>query len=117
MKFRVETKENRWNVRLPIQMEVDVSLPGQGSVRGRTRNLSFEGMFIEVAPVEFARHALVDVALPLAPNGRATAHRIRAAVTRIADNGISLMFTDYDAATFDVLADVLGRHLDAFRSQ
>ncbi len=109
--------EHRWNVRLPIQTEVALHHPTLGRVRGLTRDISFEGMYVETGPVQVDSKVLVSIEFDMG-GGHGGMLRIPAFVIRTDHEGIGLMFTDgYDEKIFNGLARVLGGYLDRHHRQ
>lgn len=92
--------EHRWNVRTPVSLNVIVDSPGAGIIRGRTKDLSFGGMYVETAPsVAVDKHSVVDVSIPIVGQ----VHNAAALVVRTGPTGFGLMFTDFQLDTFNML--------------
>lgn len=82
--------EKRRHPRLPIALDVFLEYPPLGMVRGTTRNVSLEGMFVETGHFTVPRGATVQVALPL-ERGLAGTYRFRARVVHSRPGGVGLV--------------------------
>jgi hypothetical protein len=81
--------EHRWNDRKPVQTDVIIHAAGLGMIRGRTRDLSMSGAFIETAPaVTVHKNSRVQVAF-LASGKTVPAH-----ITRTRNGGFGVLFDD-----------------------
>lgn len=99
--------EHRWSLRTRIQIPVDVNCPGVGDVAAITRDIGLGGVFLEMREPSLPRNANVDLTFYLQGDERQTHHRLRAKVVRVTDDGIGLMFRDYDVGTFRSLQEVI----------
>jgi hypothetical protein len=79
--------EHRYSPRVHGTLDVAIVSKGPRLVRCRTRDLSFEGMFLETGPVGLQVNDLLT--LHLAANGQS--HRLRAVVVQRSDAGVGVM--------------------------
>ncbi len=105
--------ERRWTARTPLELDVDVEPEGGGAPQTgwRTRDVSLGGAFV-AAPVGVVPglrpQQVVDLVFRLGGPGPSR-HRVRARVARVTPEGVGAAFTDFDAATFRALQEILLR--------
>lgn len=98
--------EQRWSPRTRADLDVDLSFRGEILSNCKVRDIGMGGLFIEVKK-EFPRDTVVELKFNLKADGQDTRHRLRATVARASDNGLGMMFCDFDAGTFRSLQEVL----------
>ncbi len=103
--------EQRWNVRMPVHTHVSICCPDEGMVHGRTRDLSFEGMYVETSPEKVTSHTFLEVEFVVRDGAKYTPVRVPAMLARTTADGVGLVFPEYDDRAFDGLALLLARHL------
>ena len=94
--------ENRFSARKPVALEVDLH---QGRIRFGTfkaRNISLEGMFVETGPINLYPSDLIDATLTVGRESTAR-HEIRAVVVHCTEEGVGLLFRDYEPALLGFL--------------
>jgi len=101
--------EHRWSLRTPIELDVDLNCEGLGQLGCRTRDIGLGGVFLEGSADFPPKNANVELTFNLDSSEGTTRHKIKARVVRIADDGIGLMFRDFDVGAFRSLQEVL-RH-------
>lgn len=77
--------EHRWKKRCQVALDVVVRGRNGLSLHGRSRDISTEGMFIQLAPRVVLAHTVVDIELP--PCGW-----LHSWVVHAGDEGIGVMF-------------------------
>lgn len=102
--------EQRWNVRMPVKTPVVIRCADADVVSGRTRDLSFEGMYIEAPPEKVTTSSFVQVEFVVRDGANWALVRAPAVIVRSDGNGVGLMFPDYDDMVFDGLALLLARY-------
>lgn len=102
--------EQRWNARMPVRTHVSIRCPDDGMVHGRTRDLSFEGMYVEAPPEKVTSHTFLEVEFVVRDGAKYTPVRVPAMLARTTTDGVGLMFPEYDDKAFDGLALLLARH-------
>lgn len=102
--------EQRWNIRMPVRTQVCIRSPDTGTIAGRTRDLSFEGMYVETSPDSVSAHTFVQVEFAVRDGANWSVVKTPAMIVRSADDGVGLMFPDYDDRVFDGLALLLARY-------
>jgi hypothetical protein len=65
------------------------------------------GVFLEMGRLFPAVDTMVELVFKVGPTDKRTKYKIKAKVVRVADDGIGLMFSDFDAGTFRALQEVL----------
>lgn len=97
--------EKRWSLRKSIQLDVVLHHDTAGVIKCKTRDISLEGMFIETdsqtLPVDDPVY--LDFILQ---NGDNKLHHIRAKVVRTTDNGMGVMFREFNPRISHFLRDV-----------
>lgn len=94
--------ERRYQQRKALDLEV-VVYDGQGQVGAfKARNLSVGGIYIETGPVDLCIGDLLDVSCFIDCH-RAKRHNLRGIVVHHTDDGIGVMFRDYDSSSLKVM--------------
>ncbi len=87
--------EKRWSLRKAIQLDVVLHHDTAGAIKCKTRDISLEGMFIETdnrtLPID--EPVYLDFILQ---DGDNRLHQIRAKVIRTTDNGMGVMFREFN---------------------
>ena len=99
--------EHRWSTRKPLSIEVNLYYPPLGMINGKTRDISLEGMFVELQGVHIPPQSRLEVAFTAATNGKQTEHRLPAYVVHQRDGGIGLMLQHVGYREFDALRYML----------
>jgi len=99
--------EHRWSSRKEIHLDVNLYYPPIGMINGRTRNISLEGMFIDLAGVRIPAQARLEVAFTAELHGKCTEHRLPAYVVHAGQNGVGLMLQHVGYREFDALRYML----------
>lgn len=97
--------EKRWSMRKEIQLDVVLHHDSAGVIKCKTRDISLEGMFIEtessILPVD--EQVYLDFILQ---NDNNKLHHIRAKIVRTTDNGMGVMFREFNPRISHFLRDV-----------
>lgn len=94
--------ERRYQQRKALDLDV-VLYDGQGQVGAfKARNLSIGGIYIETGPVDLCVGDLLDV-FCLVDRHRAKRHNLRGIVVHHANDGIGVMFRDYDIPSLKIV--------------
>jgi hypothetical protein len=99
--------EHRWSSRKAINLDVNLYYPPIGTINGRTRNISLEGMFVDLKGVRIPPQARLEVAFTAELHGQYTEHRLPAYVVHEGENGIGLMLQHVGYREFDALRYML----------
>ena len=100
--------ERRWTERTLINVPVDLSYAGTQAGGCRTRDIGLGGVFVEVPKeVNLAEETSVELTFKLGAGADLTKHRINARVVRVSEDGVGMMFRDFDAIAFRSLQEVL----------
>lgn len=100
--------EARWNIRVPMELDIQVLMPDNSRFSARTRNVSFEGMFIDANLPSEAFNSPVEVKFGC---GEETI-QAPALVVRTASDGTGLKFADWDDEVADALSRMMESELD-----
>ncbi|MEJ2644556.1 MAG: PilZ domain-containing protein [Gammaproteobacteria bacterium] len=101
------TMEHRWSARKPIAMDVELFYAPIGSVLGKTRDVSMEGMFVNTGGVFLPTHAKVEVSFRTAHRRGNRQHRVAGYVVHGNGDGVGLMLRHVDYHDFHALRDML----------
>lgn len=74
--------EQRWTERIPMAVDVMVNYPSLGLVRGKSKDISLEGMFVETGPIVLAADAPLSVTFVLPQDKSNRQHDLRAQVVQ-----------------------------------
>lgn len=99
--------EHRWSSRKQINLDVNLYYPPIGTINGRTRNISLEGMFVDLKGVRIPAQARLEVAFTAELHGKWIEHRLPAYVVHEGDDGIGLMLQHVGYREFDALRYML----------
>jgi hypothetical protein len=100
--------ERRWTERTPLNVAVDLAYAGTQAGEYRTRDIGLGGVFVELPKAtDLVTETPVELIFKLGEGERLTKHRINARVVRVTDDGIGMMFRDFDASAFRSLQEVL----------
>lgn len=99
--------EQRWTERIPVAVEVLVNYPSLGLVRGRSKDISLEGMFVETGPIALAAESslLISLMLPEGQNNQQC--DIPAQVVYSTQGGAGLVFCSLDVPAIGHLRRLL----------
>lgn len=102
------TTEHRWSTRKNISIDVSLYYPRVGIINGKTRNISLEGMFVELDGSPIPNKAILEVSFHSdAPGGKTTEHRLPAYAVHKLDGGIGLMLHHEGYREIDALRYIL----------
>ena len=102
--------EHRWSLRTPVELDVDLIYESVDEMACKTRDIGLGGVFIEGdSQVMPPKNANVELNFILNSDEGSIKHKIKARVVRTSDDGIGLMFRDFDVGAFRSLQEVL-RH-------
>jgi len=100
--------ERRWTERTPIDVPVDLSYAGMQTGECRARDIGLGGVFVALPKeISLAEETPVELTFILGEGGHVTKHHINARVVRVSQEGVGMMFRDFDAVTFRSLQEVL----------
>ena len=86
--------EHRWSSRKAINLDVNLYYPPIGIINGKTRNISLEGMFVDIQGIHIPTQARLEICLP-------------AYVVHSDESGIGLMLQHVGYREFDALRYML----------
>ena len=84
--------ERRRNNRFSAHKFVGIEYPGGRTLIGRTRDVSFGGLFVELDMADLPAHALVQLLVPIEDEEIGSYPRISVAITRHTREGIGLLY-------------------------
>jgi len=95
--------EHRWGRRIPVDIGVTLHCrPTGGRLRGRLRDLSSGGAFVQL-PAPLHPNTRVEMVFTSRHDGTAHIHRFATAVSRVTPQGVGLMLLQYDPKTLSAL--------------
>lgn len=102
------TIEHRWSERKPIQIDVALYYGPLGTVPGKTRDISLEGMYVMTRGIDLPLHAELEVSF-ITPSGGGSGqeHHMPAYVVHQSDEGVGLMLRHVDYSDFYALRYML----------
>ena len=95
--------EHRWSSRKEINMDVNLYYPPVGMINGKTRNISLEGMFVDLKGIQIPAHARLEICFTAEARGRTIEHRLPAYVVHGNGAGVGLMLQHVGYREFDAL--------------
>lgn len=99
--------EHRLSMRKPIRVDVSIYYPPLGLIKGRTRDISLAGMFVETPGTELPKSASLDVAFVINGQSSPKLQRVRALVARVSGEGAGLMFDSFRQTSYSELQNLL----------
>jgi len=99
--------EHRWSSRKNININVNLYYPPVGMINGKTRNISLEGMFVDLMGTNIPPQARLEICFTAEARGKATEHRLPAYVVHGGENGVGLMLQHVGYREFDALRYML----------
>ncbi len=87
--------ERRWSERKPVSQEVLLQYPGLGMLRCQTRDISFDGAYIETGQVSVPSSVEIDLMFANPSEKTTEVVRLGAQVVRSYDGGVGVSFNDY----------------------
>ena len=100
-------EERRWNPRLTTVMDVAVYYGGLGLVQCKTRDISYDGAFIETGRVLMAEDSDIELVFSNYSGSTHTQHRLTAKISRVTDDGAGLTFSNLEISTYRFLQQLL----------
>ncbi len=99
--------ENRWSMRKPMRLDVDLYYHGSRLQRCKTRDLGIGGVFVEIPDPTIPSHSTVELVLKFDQGGQPHSHRFRGNVVHRGAEGLGVAFRDFDIADMRTLQQVL----------
>lgn len=99
--------EHRWSTRREIRMDVNIHYPPVGVINGTTRNISLEGMYIDLKGVRIPPQARLEISFVANTHGEPVEHRLPAYVVHTRGGGVGLMLQHVGYREFDALRYML----------
>lgn len=101
-------EEARWNIRIPLEIDVRIRIAPAIHLKARTRDVSFEGMLVAMSLPTTTRNTPVIVRFDSGEG----AMQATAVVVRTGPEGTGLMFTGESDEVADALALLMESELD-----
>jgi len=102
----VSAIEQRWSQRRSVSLDVDVVTENSLLTNCRTRDVSLGGVFLEMKNNIVEKNQDVELVFTLAKS-EAAQHKLKARAIRVTDDGIGLMFKDFDTNSFRALQEIM----------
>jgi len=108
--------ERRTTPRVPMAVDVEISL-GKQTYRGlRTRDVGFDGVFIEAQPTDFALNGRVEVSLDVPVGAGVKTCRFGARIARLVPEGAAVAFDRGDLDAYAALLHLVCTHAPSRQS-
>jgi len=101
--------EHRWSQRHKVSLPVDIFSSGIKLTSCVTRDVGLGGVFLEVTNDQPDREEEVDLIFSLGKERQVSKYKLCAKVVRTANDGVGLMFKDFDTGAFRSLQEII-RH-------
>lgn len=98
--------EKRWSSRQPLRLEVDVELSGSNFM-GLTIDVGLGGAFVETESYHFEQDNDVTLRFQSNEDAGIESSDLNARIVRVSDEGIGLMFQNFDADAYRSLKTVM----------
>lgn len=89
--------ERRKTPRKSMAMDVALYYGGLGMLRGVTRDISMNGMFIETGPIKLPVNVPVDIVFGVGDGKQSAQHRLSAMIVRSVETGVGAMFRNMES--------------------
>lgn len=99
--------ENRWSSRKALTLDVSLYYPPIGVINTHTRNVSLEGMFVELDGVNIPEQSRLEVSFRASTLNGDIETRLPAFVVHRHADGVGLMLQHVGYREFDALRHVL----------
>jgi hypothetical protein len=111
------TMEQRWSLRKPVTIEVQVSHKCHPVIRGRSMNISLEGMYIQTGIVILPIGSFIDVEFALMTGEGWEQIRMPAVVVHRTGNGCGIVFHAFNRNVFRSIERMLYTNNNRFARQ
>jgi len=95
--------ENRYSVRLPLRLTVEVIKDERFLGRFVTRDIDIEGVFIEMRTTDLEENDVVELTF-IVPDDELSEYTVMAGVVRLSTDGAGMMLFGHEHRVLDVLA-------------
>ena len=95
--------EQRWTERIPMAVDVMVNYPSLGLVRGKSKDISLDGMFVETGAIALAADNPLSVTFVLPQDKSNQQYELRAQVVYSCSRGAALVFRGLDVSVISQL--------------
>jgi hypothetical protein len=92
--------EHRWSLRKPADAEVVVYQQGLGKIHGKCRNISLEGICVDMDTERLEKNTLADLVVALRVGRQTILYRMRALAVHAVNGSAGFMFRDFDINFF-----------------
>ncbi len=99
--------EHRWSSRKDINIDVNLYYPPVGMINGKTRNISLEGMYVDLKGINIPPQTRLEICFTANCRGKTTEHRLPAFVVHGSEQGVGLMLQHVGYREFDALRYML----------
>lgn len=107
--------ERRWTVRTPVNLDVEVLNQDGELAVCKALDIGLGGVFLKINRGEIFPDSSVELIFLLGTSAHRIKHKIKARVVRMSEQGMGLMFRDFDATAFRSLQEVL-RYKDVHKA-
>ena len=98
--------EQRWSQRRSVILGIEVFDHGSLISACQSRDVGLGGMFIETDKNQFKQNQDVELLFALG-NENTVKHKLKARVVRVLNEGVGLVFKDFDTSSFRALQEIM----------
>ena len=99
--------ERRWTTRTEINVGLEITSLGKVIPNCEAKDIGLGGAYVLTKGSDLNEGSDVELNFKLDSQGEGSEHVIRAKVVRLYEDGVGLMFKDFDAVAFRVLQKVI----------
>lgn len=99
--------DRRWNTRYPLSLEVAVYYAGIGMVNCTTKDISFDGAYLDTGRISLAPDTRIEVVFATDMLQDNSPYRVNANVTRVDDIGAAVSFNNIEVDAYRFLQQIM----------
>ncbi len=99
--------EHRCDHRKLLSLEIAIDDRRQGTIRGKTRNVSLSGMLVEISETPLVLNTIVDISFPVMCAEGSRKCNAKAYVVHQQGGSVGLMFSEVDSGVRQVLRKMI----------
>jgi hypothetical protein len=104
--------ERDYGERTQVALEVVIAYPGLGLVRGRTRDVGFDGAFVETGRVMLPMYAAVEVTFTVGRGEARHSVPLKGFISHVSRKGVGVLFNEDNASLEPAMRILLGKRRD-----
>jgi hypothetical protein len=99
--------EHRCDHRKLLTLEIIINDRRQGTIKGKTRNVSLSGMLVDISDTPLTLNTIIDVSFPVACGDKSRSCSAKAYVVHQQGASVGLMFSDVDSGVRQMLRKLI----------